>query len=107
MEVFTLFNDLKLALQSFKKNWADYLAISFVFSMIVFIGILLGQTMIGMLLAFTGVIIPAIISLKFCVYQAHDKPQVDYKSLKIGFLTFFKSIRVYLLVILKQILSHR
>ena len=99
-----MFNDLKLALQSFKRNWTDYLAISFVFAMIVFIGIFIGQAMIGLLLGFIIVIIPAIISLKFCVYQSYDKPIVEYRSLKIGFLTFFKSIKVYFVVILKPLL---
>ena len=102
--MFILFNDLKLAFQSFRKNWADYLALSFAFSMIVFIGILLGQAVIGLLLGFICVIIPAIISLKFCAFQAYDKPQVEYRSLKIGFLTFFKSIRVYGIVILKPLI---
>lgn len=99
-----MFNDLKLAFQSFRKNWADYLALSFAFSMIVFIGILLGQAVIGLLLGFICVIIPAIISLKFCAFQAYDKPQVEYRSLKIGFLTFLKSIRVYGIVILKPLI---
>ena len=99
-----MFNELKLAFQSFKRSWADYLAISFVFAMIVYIGLLIGQSMIGLLLAYIIVVIPAIISLKFCAYQAYDKPQVEYRSLKIGFLTFFKSIRVYFVVILKPIL---
>jgi len=99
-----LFNDLKLAFQSFKRNWTDYLAISFVFAMIVFIGIFVGQAMVGLLLGFIIVIIPAIISLKFCIYQSYDKPTVEYRSLKIGFLTFFKSIKVYFVVILKPLL---
>ena len=99
-----MFNEFKLAFQSFKKNWADYLAMSFVFAMIVFIGFLVGQLVIGLLLAFILVMIPAIISLKFCVYQAYEKPNVEYKSFKIGFLTLFKSIRVYFVVILKPLL---
>ena len=99
-----MFNDLKLAFQSFKRNWTDYLAISFVFAMIVFIGIFVGQAMVGLLLGFIIVIIPAIISLKFCIYQSYDKPTVEYRSLKIGFLTFFKSIKVYFVVILKPLL---
>ena len=70
------------------------MSISFAFSMIVFIGILLGYMTLGLLISFIVIIIPAIISLKFCVYQAYDKPQVEYRSLKIGFLTFFKSIKV-------------
>lgn len=98
-----MFNDLKLALQSFKRSWKDYLSISFVFSMIVFIGILLGNLVLGLLIGFIIIIIPAIISLKFCAYQAHDKQEVQYRSLKIGFLTFFKSLRIYLLVILKPL----
>ena len=99
-----MFTNLKLAFQAFKRNMADYLAISFVFAMIVFIGILIGQSIVGMLLAFIIVIIPVIISLKFCVFQAYDKPQIEYRSLKLGFLTFFKSIRVYFVVILKPLL---
>ena len=99
-----MFNDLKLALQSFKKSWADYLSISFVFAMIVFLAILLGNLFLGLFISFIVIIIPAIISLKFCVHQAYDKPQVEYKSFKLGFLTFFKSIKVYLIVILKPLL---
>lgn len=99
-----MFSELKLAFQSFKRSWADYLAISFVFSVIVFIGILIGQATIGLLFSFIIIIIPVIISLKFCVFQAYDKPQVEYRSLKIGFLTFFKSIKVYLIVIFKPFL---
>ena len=102
--MFRLFNDLKLAFQSFKKNWVDYLAISFVFSMIVYIGILIGQAITGLLISFIVVIVPAIIGLKFCVFQAYGKSQVEYRSLKIGFLTFFKSIKVYFIVILKPLL---
>ena len=98
-----MFNDLKLALQSFKRNWKDYLSISFVFSMIIFIGILLGNLVLVLIIGFIIVIIPAIISLKFCAYQAYDKEEVQYRSLKIGFLTFFKSLRIYLLVILKPL----
>lgn len=97
-------NDLKLTFQSFKRSFVDYLAISFVFAMIAFLGILLGHLLIGLLFSFIVVIIPAIISLKFCIHQAYDKPQVEYKSLKIGFLTFFKSIRVYFIVILKPLI---
>jgi len=92
-----LFNDLKLAFQSFKRNWTDYLAISFVFAMIVFIGIFVGQAMVGLLLGFIIVIIPAIISLKFCIYQSYDKPTVEYRSLKIGFLTFLRVSKCILL----------
>lgn len=99
-----MFNNLKLAFQSFKRCWLDYLSISFVFGMIVFIGILLGELVIGLLFGFIIVIIPAIISLKFCIHQAYDKPTVEYRSLKIGFLTFFKSIKVYFVVILKPLL---
>lgn len=101
--MFKLFKDLKLAFQSFKKGWKDYLAISFAFAMIVYIGILLAEVFIGLLLAYVIVIVPAIISLKFCVFQAYDKPTVEYRSLKTGFLTFFKSIRVYFVVILKPL----
>ncbi len=96
-----MFDNLKLAFQSFKRNLGDYLAISFVFGVIVFIGVLIGQSILGMLLAGIIIIIPAIISLKFCLYQSYDKAQVEYRSLKIGFLTFFKSIRIYFVVILK------
>ena len=99
-----MFNDIKLAFQSFKKNFADYLAVSFVFGMIVLVGIMLGQMVIGMFLASIIVIIPAIMSLKFCAFQSHSKDEVDYRSLKIGFLTFFKSIKVYFIVILKPLL---
>lgn len=99
-----MFNELKLAFQSFKRSWADYVAISFAFAMIIFIGFLIGYSFLGLLLAYILIMIPAIISLKFCVYQAYDKPTVEYRSLKIGFLTFFKSIRVYFIVVLKPIL---
>ena len=99
-----MFNDLKLAFQSFKRNYQDYLAISFVFGTIIFIGFLLGYFFIGVLFAYIAVMIPAIISLKFCVFQSYNKEQVEYKSLKIGFLTFFKSIKVYSMVVLKPIL---
>jgi len=104
LEVLTLFNNLKLALQSFKRNWQDYLAISFVFSAILFIGVLLGHFVVGTLLAYIIIFIPAIISLKFCAFHSYDKPQVEYRSLKIGFITFFKSIKIYFIVILKPIL---
>lgn len=99
-----MFKNLKLALASFKKNWKDYLALSFVFGVIIFLGTLIGQTVVGMLIAFIAIMIPAIISLKFCTFQSYDKPQVEYKSLKIGFLTFFKSIKIYFVVILKPLL---
>lgn len=99
-----MFKNLKLAFSAFKKNWKDYLALSFVFGMIIFLGILLGQLVIGLLIAFIAIMIPAIISLKFCAFQSFDKQQVEYKSFKIGFITFFKSIKVYSLVILKPIL---
>lgn len=99
-----MFSEFKLAFQSFKKNWADYLSMSFVFAMIVFIGLLVGQMIGWLLIALIFVVIPAIISLKFCIYQAYDKPNVEYKSFKIGFLTLFKSIRVYFVVILKPLL---
>lgn len=99
-----MFNNLKLALQSFRKNLKDYLAISFVFSVIVFVGILIGQSMIGMLFAYIMIVVPAIISLKFCLFQSYDKAQVEYRSLKIGFMTFFKSVKIYFIVILKPLL---
>ena len=99
-----MFKNIKLAFQSFKKSWADYLAISFVFGVIVTIAFLIGQSLVGMLIAFVAIIVPAIISLKFCVFQAYDKPQVEYRSLKIGFITFFKSIKIYMIVILKPLL---
>ena len=99
-----MFKNLKLALASFKKNWKDYIALSFVFGVIIFLGVLLGQALVGMLIAFIAIMIPAIISLKFCTFQSYDKPQVEYKSLKIGFLTFFKSIKIYFVVILKPLL---
>ena len=96
-----MFTNLKLAFNSFKKNWQDYLAISFVFGVITFIGVLIGKTMIGMLLAYIIIAIPAIISLKFVAFQSYDKPKVEYRSLKVGFITFFKSIKIYFIVILK------
>lgn len=99
-----MFNDLKLSFQSFKKNIADYLSISFVFGVILFIGVLLSQFLIGPLLAFIVVAIPAIISLKFCAFHSHNKEQVEFKNMKIGFLTFFKSIKIYFLVVLKPFL---
>ena len=99
-----MFNNLKLALQSFKRNWQDYLAISFVFSVILFVGVLLGQLVVGPLIAFIIVFIPAIISLKFCAFHSYNKSQVEYRSLKIGFLTFFKSLKIYFIVIFKPVL---
>lgn len=99
-----MFNDLKQALLSFKKNWEDYLGVSFVFGVILFIAFLLGHSIIGLLLAYIAIAIPAIISLKFFASQAYDKNQIEYRSLKIGFLTIFKSIRIYFVVVLKPIL---
>lgn len=99
-----MFEDLKLAYQSFKKNWMDYLAISFVFGVITFIGFLVGQSILGLFLAYVLIAIPAIISLKFCAFQSYNKTKVEYRSLKIGFMTFFKSIKIYFLVILKPLL---
>ena len=99
-----MFNNIKSAFQSFKKNWQDYLAISFVFGVIVFIGVLVSYFLTGMLLAYIIVIIPAIMSLKFCVFQSYGKEKIEYRSLKIGFITFFKSIKIYGIVILKPLL---
>lgn len=99
-----MIKSLKLALQSFKRNYKDYLAVSFVFSVIAFLGILIGQSIIGLLLAYIVIIVPLIISLKFLVFQSHDKEQVEYRSLKIGFLTLFKSIKIYFIVVLKPLL---
>lgn len=96
-----MFTNLKLAFNSFKKNWQDYLAISFVFGVITFIGVLIGRTMIGMLLAYIIIAIPAIISLKFVAFQSYDKQKVEYRSLKVGFMTLFKSIKIYFIVVLK------
>lgn len=99
-----MFKNLKLAFASFKKSWKDYLSLSFVFGVIVFLAILVGLTFIGIPIAFIVLVIPAIISLKFCCFQSYDKPQVEYKSFKLGFLTFFKSIKIYFVVILKPLL---
>ena len=99
-----MFNNIKSAFQSFKKNWQDYLAISFVFGVLVFIGVLVSYFLSGMLLAYIIVIIPAIMSLKFCTFQAYGKEKIEYRSLKIGFITFFKSVKIYSIVILKPLL---
>lgn len=99
-----MFSDLKQSLLSFKKNWADYLGVSFVFGVILFIAFLLGRSILGFLLAYVVIAIPAIISLKFFAMQSYDKNQIEYRSLKIGFLTFFKSIRIYFVVVLKPII---
>ena len=99
-----MFNDLKLAFQSFKRNIGDYLAISFVFGVMLFIGVLLSEFLVGPLVSFVMVGIPAIISLKFCAFHSHNKDQVEYKNMKIGFLTIFKSIKIYFIVILKPLL---
>lgn len=99
-----MFNNIKLAFNSFKKNYQDYLAISFVFGVLLFLGILIGRTMLGMLLAYIVIAIPAIISLKFVVFQSYDKPKVEYRSLKVGFMTLFKSIKIYFIVVLKPFL---
>lgn len=96
-----MLKNLKLSFDSFKKNYQDYLAISFVFGVILFLGVLIGRTMLGMLLAYIVIAIPAIISLKFVVFQSYDKSKVEYRSLKIGFMTFFKSIKIYFTVVLK------
>ncbi len=98
-----MFKSLKLAFQSFKNKWQDYLAVSFIFSVIIFVGFLIGQLFAGLFIAYIVVMIPAIISLKFCAFQSYDKNQVEYKHLKIGFLTFFKSIKIYSIVVLKPI----
>ena len=99
-----MFNELKLAFNLFRRNWKDCLAISFAFSMIIFIGLLTGYLFLGLLLAFIFIMIPAIISLKFFAFQAYDKQTIEYRSLKVGFLTLFRSIKVYSLVILKPLL---
>lgn len=99
-----MFSGLKLAFQSFKKNISDYLGIAFVFGVIVFLGVLLSEFLLGSLFSFIIVIIPAIISLKFCAFHSYNKEEVDFKNMKIGFLTFFKSIRIYSMVVLKPIL---
>lgn len=99
-----MFNDLKLAFQSFKKNIVEYLALSFIFGTILFIGVLLSEFLVGPILAFVIVAIPAIISLKFCAFHSHSKEEVDFKNMKIGFLTFFKSIKIYSIVTLKPFL---
>lgn len=99
-----MFNDLKLSFQSFKKNIADYLSISFVFSVLLFVGVLLSEFCVDPIISFVAVVIPAIISLKFCAFHANNKEQIEFKNMKIGFLTFFKSIKIYLIVILKPFL---
>jgi hypothetical protein len=72
--------------------------------MIVLLGFLVGWLMVGLLIAAVCIVIPAIISLKFCLFQSYDKAEVNYRSLKIGYLTFFKSLKVYFVVILKPLL---
>ena len=99
-----MFKSIKKSFELFKRNWADYLGVSFIFGVIVFVGILIGQVFLGLLIPFILIIIPAIISLKFCVFQACNKEQVEIKNLKIGFVTLFKSIKVYSVVILKPLL---
>ena len=70
MEVLRLFSNLKLALQSFKKHLSDYIAIAFVFSMIVLLGFLVGWLMVGLLIAAVCIVIPAImIALKYTKYK--------------------------------------
>lgn len=99
-----MFNDLKLSFQLFKKNIADYLSVSFVFGVLLFIGVLLSEFLIGPLFAFVVMIIPSIISLKFVAFHSYNKEEIEFKNMKIGFMTFFKSIKVYSLVILKPFL---
>lgn len=109
-----MLSNLKLAFQTFKRKWGDYLAVSFIFGVVCFIAFLIGQAIfktplfgvitLGIALAFVVIVIPLIVGLKFCVFQTYDKPQVEIKSLKIGFITFFKSIKVYFLVILKPLI---
>lgn len=109
-----MWTSLKLAFQTFKKKWTDYLAVSFIFGVVSFIGILIGTAIfkdkfigpvpVGLCITFLLIAIPMVVGLKFCAFQSYDKNQVEIKSLKIGFITFFKSIKVYLLVILKGLI---
>ena len=73
-----MFNDFKYAFQSFKKNIADYLAISFVFSVLMLICFLVGKFILGAILAIIIVAVPAIISLKFCAYHSCNKEEVEF-----------------------------
>ena len=59
-----MFNDLKLAFQSFNKNFGDYISIAFVFGMILFIGVLVSEFLFGPLISYIAVVIPAIISVR-------------------------------------------
>jgi len=104
LEVTIMFSDLKLAFQSFKKNKGDYLAISFVFGVMLFAGVLLSEFLLGPVFSFIILIIPAIISLKFCAFNSYNKEEVEFKNMKIGFITFFKSVKVYFIVIFKPLL---
>ena len=95
-----MFNDLKLAFQSFKKNVGEYLAVSFIFGVMLLVGVLLSTFLVGPLIAFVIVGIPAIISLKFCVFHSYNKESIEIKNMKIGFYTFFKSLKIYFIICL-------
>ncbi len=101
-----MIDNIKQTFIKFKKHPVEYLTVSIIFAFIAYLGILLGNMFLGSLgniIGFIFVIIPILIGLKYATYYAVIKGKFEPKLMKVGFLTYFRSIRVYLLVILKPL----
>ena len=88
---------IKITIRKFKENIYENITVSLMFSFLTFLSILIGYLLvkdIGILLSFIALIIPMIIGLKYITYYAYNHLKFDYKLAKIGFMTYFKSIRV-------------
>ncbi len=97
---------LKLTFEKFKKNIWDYLNVSLAFSLFTFLFLFIGYLIlqdIGVILAFVFLVIPLLMGYKYLIFAAYHQGKVKTKLFKVGFMTYFKSMRIYFSVILKPL----
>lgn len=99
---------IKDTFRTFWKNKEDYLLLALSFSFISYILLLIGHLIfqdIGIILSFILLVLPLLIGMKFLIFNAYPKGKISFSHLRVGFMTYSKSIRVYLYSISKPLFN--
>lgn len=103
-----MFKIIKESFNLYKKHIYEYTTISLAVAFFIYLIFMLGYstlTMSGVLFGFTFLIVPLLISLKFTVHGGVIHNLVNFKNMKIGFATYFRSVKLYFLTIIKPLLK--
>lgn len=101
-----MLKNIKKSIKTFKTHTYELLTVSVAFAFLIYLTIMLSFSLfggIGIIIGFVFIIIQLLIGLKYTVYNTIVNQKVEYKNMKVGFITYSRSMKLYLLTIIKPL----